>query len=153
MKHLFSKSALLFSLAFMAGGASAAPSVTADEAVALVKEAVQYIKKNGREKAFAEFNNSKGHFVNGELYIVATSLDGVVLAHGANPKLLGKNIREIKDTDGKLFVQEQITVAKTKGSGWVDFRWPNPVTKDIEPKTVYLERMDDLLIAGGIYKK
>ncbi|NMM28928.1 MAG: hypothetical protein HHJ12_16965 [Glaciimonas sp.] len=62
-------------------------------------------------------------------------------------------IRDIKDLDGKYFVQEQIKLATTAGSGWVNFRWPNPVSKDVESKTVYIERVDELLIGGGIYKK
>jgi hypothetical protein len=153
MKYLIAKFALLFSFFFMAFAASTAPQVTGDAAVALVKEAVQYIKNNGKEKAFAEFNNPKGHFVNGELYVVITTLDGVVLAHGVNPRLLGKNIYNIKDSDGKLFVQDQIGIAKTKGSGWGNFRWPNPVTNEIESKTVYFERLDDMLVASGTFKK
>ncbi|SFV11008.1 cache domain-containing protein [Pseudoduganella namucuonensis] len=152
MKRLITKSALWLGVALMAGGGGIARAATTEEAVALVKEAVQLVRQD-REKAFTEFNNPAGRFVKGELYIVAVSLDGVVLAHGANAKMINKNILEIKDTDGKQFVKEQTNLAKTKGSGWVDFRWPNPVTKAIEPKTVYIEKVDDLLIAGGIYKK
>lgn len=153
IKRIISYCAFGLTALCIAGAASAAPAVTAEEAVALVKEAAVYIHKNGKEKAFAEFNNPKGHFVNGELYIVATGLNGVVLANGANSKMVGKNIRDIKDGDGKLFVQEMVKVASTKGSGWVDFHWPNPVTQAIESKTVYIERVDDLMLGGGIYKK
>lgn len=153
MKQLITKSALWLGVALMAGGGGIARAATTDEAVALVKEAVQLVKQDGKEKAFAEFNKPGGRFVKGELYIVAVSLDGVVLAHGANAKMIGKDILEIRDTDGKQFVKEQTSLAKSKGSGWVDFRWPNPVTKAIEPKSVYIEKVDDMLIAGGIYKK
>lgn len=153
VKHIFSSSYIGLAAICIASAAHAAPAATADDAVALVKEAVQYLKKNGKEAAFAEFSNPKGHFVNGELYVVATGLDGVVLANGSNARMIGKNIRDIKDADGKLFVQEQIKLVTAQGSGWVNFRWPNPVTKAIEPKTVYVERVDDLLLGSGIYKK
>ncbi len=153
MRSIATKLAFLFTALCITHASIAQQRPTPNDAIALVKEAVLYLNKNGKEKAFAEFSNPKGKFVNGELYIVSTGLDGVVLAHGANAKLIGKNIYDIKDMDGKLFVQEQIKVATTKGSGWVDFRWSNPVTKAIEPKTVYVERVGDLLLAGGIYKK
>lgn len=152
-KHVFSQCRVGLAALCVASAVHAAPVATADDAVALVKEAARYLKDNGKEKAFAEFSKQDGHFVNGELYVVATGLDGMVLAHGANARMIGKNIRDIKDADGKLFVQEQIKVVTAKGSGWVNFRWSNPVTKVIEPKTVYVERVDDLLLGSGVYKK
>ncbi|MES2258082.1 MAG: cache domain-containing protein [Pseudomonadota bacterium] len=152
MKQLITKSALWLGVALMSGG-GVAWAATAEEAVALVKEAAQLVKKEGKEKAFAEISNPNGRFVKGELYVVATTLDGVVLAHGGNAKMIGKSLLEIKDMDGKYFVKEQVSVAKGKGSGWVDFRWPHPVTKVIEPKTAYVEKVDDFLLASGIYKK
>ncbi|MES2258124.1 MAG: cache domain-containing protein [Pseudomonadota bacterium] len=154
VKHMIAQCALGLTALCIASATSAAPAPTADDAVAMVKEAAQYIKKNGKEKALAEFNNPKGHFVNGELYIVATALNGTVLANAASPKMIGKNILDIKDSDGKLFVQEMVKVASNKNSGWVNFRWPNPVTQTIESKTTYIERFDDeMLLGGGIYKK
>lgn len=153
MKLLMMKSALWLGMALMAGGGGIARAAAPEEAVALVKEAVQLVKKDGKDKAFAELGNLNGRFVRGELYVVVTTLDGVVLAHGGNPRLVGKSLLEIKDTDGKYFVKEQISVARTKGSGWVDFRWLHPVTKVIEPKSAYVEKVDDILVASGIYKK
>ncbi|MES2257088.1 MAG: cache domain-containing protein [Pseudomonadota bacterium] len=153
MKRFVSTALLSLSICFTAGGASAAPNVSRDEVPGLVKEAIQYMKKNGRPKAFAEFNNPNGQFTRGEFYIVVATLDGVVLSHGSNPRLIGKDIHEIKDMDGKLFVQDQIKMAKEKGNGWIEFRAPNPVSKLIEEKTVYMERADDVMVTGGIYKE
>lgn len=126
---------------------------TREEAVAFVKKAIAYIKQNGKEKAIAEFGNQQGQFIDRELYIVALDLNGVVLASGGNPKLAGKALLDIKDGNGKQFVREEIEVAKTKGKGWVDFEWVNPVNKKIEPRSVYLERVDDYLVLSGIYRQ
>lgn len=153
MKRLFLKSLLSLTILGASGALQASQPMSPDETRAQVKEALSYLKKHGREAAFAEFSKPGGSFTKGEFYIVATRLDGVVLAHGANPRLIGKNIRDIKDSDGKYFVQEQITLANEKGSGWVQFRWPNPVSQVIEQKMVYIERYEDLLLAGGTYKK
>lgn len=124
---------------------------TRDDAVAFVRKATDYIKRNGKDKAIAEFNNPQGQFVDRELYIVALDLNGVVLASGANPKLAGKNLLEIKDSSGKAFVREQVDIAKSKGKGWVDFLWVNPVSKNIEPRSTYLEKVDDYFVLSGVF--
>jgi signal transduction histidine kinase len=133
--------------------AAADEHATRDEAVAFVKKAIAFIKQNGKEKAMAEFNNPQGQFVDRELYIVALDLNGMVLASGANSKLVGKPLLDIKDGNGKQFVREEIEVAKSKGKGWVDFDWVNPVTKKIEPRSVYLEKVDDYIVLSGVYQK
>jgi cytochrome c len=123
-----------------------------DEAVALVKKAIGYIKTNGKEKAFAEFSNPNGQFKDRDLYIMVYDMNGNNKAHGANAKLIGKNLSDIKDADGKLIVKSFIETASGKGTGWVDYKWPNPVSKAIEPKSTYVEKFDNILIGCGVYK-
>jgi cytochrome c len=135
---------LLVSFAF-AGG-------TAKEAQTLVEKGVAYIKANGKEKAFAEFTDTKGKFIDRDLYIFVVDFKGLTLAHGGNPKLVGKDMSELKDSDGKFFIKAFIELAKTKGSGWVDYKWQNPVTKNIEPKSTYIQRYEDYFLGCGIYK-
>ncbi|OWW18856.1 cache domain-containing protein [Noviherbaspirillum denitrificans] len=144
---LLGLSALLFS-----HGALAAERGSAEEATALTKKAIAYLKANGKEKAFAEFNNPNGQFKDRDLYIFVFDLNGKTLAHGTNPKLLDKNLLDLKDADGKLFVKEFVDVAKGKGKGWIDYKWPHPATKAIEAKSTYVEKVDDMLVGCGIYK-
>jgi len=125
---------------------------SADEAVALVKKATAYMKANGSEKAFAEFNNPKGQFVDRDLYIAVFDMKGVNVAHGTNPKLVGKNLMDLKDVDGKFFIKSWYEVAAKSGSGWVDYKWTNPTTKAIEQKSTYVEKFGDYLVACGIYR-
>lgn len=125
---------------------------SADEAIALVKTAVNYVKANDKEKAYAEFNNNKGQFIDRDLYIFVFDMTGKTLAHGTNPRLLGKNMIDLKDADGKYFIKSIIEVANTKGKGWVDYKWTNPVSKAIEQKSTYIEKVGDVLVACGIYK-
>ncbi|HEX9172377.1 MAG TPA: cache domain-containing protein, partial [Telluria sp.] len=77
---------------------------------------------------------------------------GLTLAHGENGKLVGKNLIALKDADGKPFIKEFVRVAGQNGSGWVDYRWPNPVTGVIESKSTYIEQADGVIIGCGIYK-
>lgn len=126
---------------------------TPQEAKELVKKAIAYLKEHGKEKAFAAFSDLNGKFVDGDLYIFVYDLSGKCLAHGANPKMIGKDLIDLKDADGKAFVKERIELAKSKGSGWQDYKFTNPVTKEIEQKTAYIERVDDIIIGCGAYKK
>lgn len=152
MKKLFAGFIYSFFSLALSGAACAADRGSADEAVAMVRKAVAYIKENGKEKAFAEFNNPGGQFRDRDLYIFAEDLNGKMLAHGANPKLVGKVLIDLKDADGKFFVKSLIEVASGKNKGWVDYKWVNPATSAIEHKSSYVEKVDDFLVGCGIYK-
>ncbi len=137
-----------------AGGVSLAGEFgTKEEAEALVKKAINMIKSEGKEKAFAEINNPQGKFVDRDLYIFVYDINGKCVAHGFNPKMIGKDLLEMKDADGRYFVKERIEIAKNKGKGWQDYKFTNPLTKKIELKTAYIERVDDLIVGCGVYRR
>ncbi len=123
------------------------------EAEALVKKAVDYLKKNGKDKAFEAFSDPRGPFTYRDLYIAAYDLGGTCVAHGQKKERVGKNLLEDKDPDGKAFVAERIKIAKEKGSGWQEYKFMNPATQQVEPKVAYFERVDDVIIACGAYRK
>lgn len=151
MKTLIKYLMLVVTALMLSSTAWAADKGTADEATAMVKKAVAYVKANGKDKAFAEFSNPKGAFVDRDLYVMVYDMEGNNKAHGSNPKLIGKNLLEIKDADGVFIVKGLIDTAK-KGGGWFDYKWPNATTKAVEPKSTYVEKVDDVLIGVGIYK-
>ncbi len=118
----------------------------------MTKKAVAYIKANGPEKAAQEFTRGTT-FKDRDLYIAYTDLSGTVLGHGGNPKLVGKNLVGLKDPDGKPFFQMLVDLAKGKGKGWSeDYKFLNPVTKKIENKAMYVERIGDHWVGVGVYK-
>lgn len=126
--------------------------VTPQEAEAMVRKGVAYIKANPRAKAMADISNPKGEFVDRELYLTVYSLDGTAQAHGANAKFVGKNMIDLRDADGKEHIRERMELVKTKSAFWQDFKFLNPVNKKIEPKQMYCEKASDLVVCGGIYK-
>lgn len=155
MKSIFRGLAVLCAALLLQASALAANAGGgADEAVALVKRAVAYIKANGTEKAYAEFSNPKGQFVEGNLYIFVYDLNGVSLAigNGNSARMVGKNLMDMRDAEGNYLIKGLVNVAKTKGQGWFDYKWPNPLSKAIEQKSSYVERLDDTLVGCGIYK-
>ncbi|MES2295393.1 MAG: cache domain-containing protein [Pseudomonadota bacterium] len=135
-----------------ASGARAGENGSADEAVAMVKKTIAFMKANGDEKAFAEVSNPKGQFVDRDLYVFIALIGGNTMAHGANPRMIGKRMVELKDRDGKYFIREFENVVETKGSGWVDYKWPHPVSKEIVQKSTYVEKFGKYLVGCGIYK-
>jgi len=132
--------------------AAQANNATAAEATAMVKKGVAFIKANGKEKGYAEISNKAGQFNDRDLYLTVYGMDGTVRAHGANEKMIGKNLIDLKDVDGKAFVKERTELAATKPSFWQDYKFTNPVSKKIEPKSMYCEKLDDAIVCGGIYK-
>ena len=145
----FVVSAALFACA---NAAVAGEFATKDEATAMVKKAVGFIKDQGADKAYAEISNKSGQFVNHDLYVVVYGLDGKVLAHGANGKLIGKDMLDAQDVDGKFFVKERVELAKAKPTFWQDYKFANPVSKKVEPKEMYCERVGETAVCAGVYK-
>ena len=57
----------LVAVAVAAGAASAADRATKDEAMAMVNKAVDYIKANGNDKAYAEIDKKGGMFTDRDM--------------------------------------------------------------------------------------
>ena len=125
----------------------------ADEAKAMVQKGVAFEKTAGKAKLLAEVMNKQGQFNDRDLYISVWDLKANVLAHGANPRMVGKDIIELKDADDKFFMKEVVAKAAAAGSGWVDYKWVNPVSKEIQAKSAYFEKVDGMIISSGYYKK
>jgi cytochrome c len=123
------------------------------EAVAMVKRVQDTFKKEGADATFKEVSDkSTTAFHDRDLYPFIYILSGVCVAHGARPALIGKKLIDLKDQDGKYLIREMVKIAETTGSGWVDYKWPNPLTNKIEDKSSYIERMGDYFVGVGIYK-
>jgi signal transduction histidine kinase len=142
-------------LAFImtATAARAEDHATKDEAIAMVKKAVALIKSAGAEKAYAAFDDkANADFHQKDLYVVVYGLDGKCLSHGANAKLVGKDLSDAQDVDGVYYVKDRVKLASAQASFWQDYKFANPVSKKIEPKTTYCEKVDNTAVCGGIYK-
>ncbi len=126
---------------------------TAAEAEAMVKKAVDFIKSKGADTAYAAFTGQSADFIKNDLYVVVYSMTGKALAHGQNPKQVGKELIDFKDAEGKEFIKERVQLAQSKGSFWQDYKFTDPVTKKILPKSAYCEKLDTAIVCAGIYKR
>ena len=123
-----------------------------DQAIVMVTSAETLFKTKGEAEAVRVINDSTGPFVKGELYVFAYDTLGAMKAHPKNAKLVGKNLIDVPDVDGKLFRKEIIQIALSSGKGWVDYKYKNPVSGKIEEKTTYVVRAGTLVLCCGIYK-
>jgi len=144
---------LCLGLAFTAPHAAASSTnATRDEAVAMVKKGAAFLKANGADKAYAAFTAKDPQFIDRDLYLVVYGLDGKCLAHGANPKQVGKDLLELTDIDGKYFVKDRVAMVKAKPAGaWQEYKFTNPVSKKVEPKVMYCEKVGETALCGGVY--
>ncbi|HET6308972.1 MAG TPA: cache domain-containing protein [Rhodopila sp.] len=122
-----------------------------EEVQILVERAADYIRQHGRDQAFADFSRPDGGFVAGDLYIFCQDVSGVVLAHGGNPKIVGRNMAGVRGPDGRYSNVEINQLGLTQGRGWLEYLWPNPVAGRVQLKVAYVLRIDDKTVCGSGY--
>lgn len=150
---LFVTTAVALCLAFVTTPALA-NGPTAKDAVAMVERGVALVKAKGKDEMMKRINAKDADFVQGELYIDIRDLKtGIVLAHPYNASIVGKDLTDVPDANGKKYRREIIELAAAKGKGWVDYQYKNPTSGKIEPKTTFIQRVDDVVLEAGIYKK
>ncbi len=153
MIRAFAVIAMVGSMMF-AFAASAAEFGTKEEAIAMVKRAQAMFKKDGAEATFKAVSDpSVADFHDRDLYPFVYDIKGICVAHGARPALIGKNLFDLKDQDGKYLIREILDIANGSGTGWVDYKWPNPLNNKIEDKSSYIEKMGDYAVGVGIYRE
>jgi cytochrome c len=119
----------------------------------LADRAVARIKAVGAQKAYQDFTEGGPGFRDRDLCVVVYDLTGRVLAHDRNPRMVGNNLIGMADAEGKPFVKERIELASTKEKFWQDYKFSDPVTKTILPKSTYCERREATAVCVGIYKR
>ena len=138
-------SVLAFSTAFAQGQFG-----TAAEAKAMLDKAVAAIKAD-KAKALDQIQKGEGGFKDRDLYaFCANASDGIITAH---PALKGKNIREIKDKNGKALGEEMMKVAAEAKVEEVSYMWPRPGA-DATPveKVSFVTKAADQVCGVGYYK-
>jgi signal transduction histidine kinase len=146
---------VLGSLLVLAPVAWAQEQGTPAEAKQMALEAIAHVKDVGAQQAFADFTAPGGKFHNKDLYVFCYKMDGTCVAQGANKATIGMNLIDMKTADGKYFLKEMVSVTQSKGAGWVDYMWPNPLTKKTAAKRSWVEKAPgfDGFCGVGAYAK
>lgn len=136
----------------MASAVAAEP--TAKDAIAMVERGAAFAKANGKEALLQKITAKDPDFVQGSMYIYVRDFPvGVNIAHPYNQSIVGKDLNDVPDVNGKMYRREIMEMAKKDGKGWVDYMYKNPDNGKIEAKTSYLMRVNDIVLIAGIYKK
>ncbi len=155
MKYITSLAVIVLMTATLATGRynpKYGQNPTKEDLVNFMKEAAGFVNIYGKKTALKEFSDPNGLFTRGELYIFAYDFKCIVLAHGANPKWVGNDFKQLKDPNGILIIQEMSAIARNSGKGWMKYKWFHPETKKITPKLSYVHKIDnDWWIGSGIY--
>jgi signal transduction histidine kinase len=147
---------LLVAAFFSASTAKAASEFgTKEEAVAMVHRVQELFKREGAEATFKAVSDpSTKEFHDRDLYPFIYDFSLTCFAHGARPALIGKNLADFKDMDGKYPGREMVRILKGAQNGWVDYKFVNPVNNKIEDKSAYVEKLNDEFFVGvGVYRE
>ena len=112
-----------------------------------VRQAMAVYDREGLEATIAHYDSPAS--LEGEFYLFLIGADDLYLAHPILPHLKGTDIKDVKDSSGYALGVE---IAKATEDGhWVEYLWPNPVTRIEEPKSTWVVRHDGLIFATGYY--
>jgi hypothetical protein len=126
---------------------------TADEARELLDRALAHVQALGTEQGLADLHDAAKGFIDRDLYVFALDRDGVYIACGAKPQLVGTSVNILPGIQGTPFVAEAWTAALA-GGGWVQYEIANPLTGEVTPKESYVRQLDERLLLGcGIYRR
>jgi cytochrome c len=152
MTLLRRKLTLGFAASAFAATGHAADQATPDEAKALAERAAAHFKEVGAEQAIADFNRADGGYVDRELFVVVYDPDHKIVGSYGVPVLRNKDATTLKDVTGKEFGKEILALAQSQGSGWVEYRMTNPVTKKVGLKKSWVIGLGDYVLFVGAFE-
>lgn len=85
-----------------------------------------------------------------ELYVFVADEDRAFVAHGADPGLIGTNLRDLYDIRG-VSLHELFEENATPEGVWVSYMWGNPISGDVEYKMSWIRVYDGYIFGSGIY--
>jgi cytochrome c len=130
------------------------PSEKAKQVEALVTKAAALIDDKGKA-ALEDFRKKDSAWFHGDMYLFVYDMNANVLLNPAFPQRERTNVSGQKDAKGKLFHNEIIKTADTKGSGWVDYMFPKPGQTEPSQKWTFVKKViidgTPGLVASGFY--
>lgn len=106
--------------------------------------------EDAQKRALMQIKDLRYH---GNEYFWVNDLELKMLTHGVNADLVGKNVSDLKDPNGKLFMVEMVKLAKEKEAGVVEYQFAKPgATKPVDKISyVKLNKEWGWVICSGIY--
>ncbi len=116
-----------------------------------VQKAIAFYERTGKEETLARITDPRGPFIDGKRYVFALDLEGKLLAHPFSTQLLGRNLVDLTDSEGRSFIRKLLSKVRKRGYGFVEYMWPVPDSEEELYKTVFFERVDGMVLCSGYY--
>jgi len=118
-----------------------------------VQNAIALYESDGEEEVLRQIADPEGKFIWKERYIFALDTKGTLLAHPFSKTLVGINLLDYRDCNGKPFIRKIITTAEKRGYGFADYSWRLPDSEEECNKTVFFERVNRIVFCSGFYTR
>ena len=122
-----------------------------NDVVETVNAAIDLMVNQGADIAFRQLMDPSGGFVKGDLYVFVLDFQGVILAHGAEPRAVGASALESRDRNGHYFIRDMLSQAATRGDGWIGYHMVSPCTDKLALKQVFFKRAGAFVVGAGFY--
>lgn len=126
------------------------PRGTAAEARAMLQKAVAHYQEVGRTQALADFNAKKEPFFDRDLYVACVGPNHMIVANGGYPSYVGQSVDAWRDANGKS-LGKATDEALSKGEDSIEYQWLNPVSRKMEPKISFIQKVGDDVCVVGAY--
>ena len=113
----------------------------------LVHRAIERYAADGRDAVAG--HHSDPATVDGQWYVFITDGDGTFIGHPVRDDLLGTDVADLVDVNGKAY-GEEIAAAGESGA-WVGYYYVDPRDGETRRKHSWVIRYDGLLIGSGWY--
>lgn len=124
---------------------------TAEEAKAMLKEAVMALEKD-QAKALKDITEGK-MFKEKDLYVFCFDANtGIITGHGGKASMIGMDAKTLKDKTGANFGEELFKNAVKGEYREVGYFWPRPGETEQSQKSSYITRVGDQSCGVGYYK-
>ena len=99
----------------------------------------------------ADFNARKAPFFDRDLYVACLGPDQRIAANGGFPQYVGSAVSTLRDAYGKPLGNSILQAVEADGIGIVRYQWINPVSRKMEPKIGFFQKVGDYICGVGAY--
>ena len=111
--------------------------------VSLVEDAARLMETMG-DKAFDQFAQKNSRWLNSDYYLFAYTLEGSTAFHPVRPEMVGQNVMDLKDMNGKPIIRQITNIGRRPAddaSGWVFYLWEDQTQITPSWKAAYIRKV------------
>ena len=115
-----------------------------------VREAIRKYREEGLDAAVAHYNTPES--IDGQWYVFIFDQDDMMLAHAANPALVG-HPASFADGPNSFPAGEAVVAVADEDGAWFSYTFTNPASGIVEAKHSWMVEVDGLIFGSGWYER